>query len=827
MSNRKKKFRPLLPGRRTTTLLFLNRGATTTLLLLLSLLLLSSCSMTKGIPDGEQLFTGLTKITYEDEQNDDPYAEHLITTKEEIEAALATAPNGSLFGSSYYSIPWSWRLWVYNKYSSKDSKFAKWMTKTFGRPPVLMSQVNPALRASVARSVLQNNGYFRGTVTYDEIPQKNPKKCKIGYTVHLDSLFTLDSVSYVNFPDTLQALIDSTKSESLIPSGSAFSLSQLDGERSRISNLFRNNGYYYYNGDYASYLADTFQVADKVQLRFQLANNLSDEILKKWYVGNMAIQFRKNMREQLTDSIRRRHLILRYNGDKPPMSPRMIFKDLKIRPRQQYSYDNYLESANKINAAGVFSSTDFNFTPRPDTDTLDLTINCVFEKPYDFYFECNAIGKTIGRFGPEAKIGFTRRNLFHGGEKLDINLHGSYEWEVNSERTGSTYQYGADASIEFPRIIAPFYNSDRIRRDKNGRFIRRRRPYAAPTTLAKVSTDIIRRPDYYKMHIVSGEWTYRWQPTFSSRHEFSPLTLKYQFKNSTTAKFDSLMYNSSYISTSLDDYFIPKMRYTYTYNSPPNLRNPIRWETTIEEAGNALSLLDMARGKSFDEKEKKLFKTPYAQFVHLETDLTKKWSLGKASSLVAHLNAGYIWSYGNSDIPPFSERFYAGGANSIRAFSVREVGPGAFDNYGEKNRQMAYLLRNGDLKLIGNLEYRTPIFGNLHGAIFLDAGNIWCTKNFIGIDEDDIQQIETSEDFIKVAMMMIWEEQMKFNTSTFLDQIAIGTGFGLRYDLGFLVVRVDWGIALHYPYYTGSSGYFSAPSFKDRHTIHFAIGYPF
>ncbi len=783
--------------------------------------------MTKGIPEGEQLFAGLKEIAYEDEMPDAPYADHLATTKEEIEAALATAPNGSLFGSSYYHTPWSWRLWVYNKYSNKDSKFAKWMTKTFGRPPVLMSQVNPALRASVARSVLQNNGYFRGYITYEEIPQKNPKKCKIGYTVHLDSLFTLDSVSYVSFPDTLQALIDSTKSESLIPSGSAFSVSQLDGERSRINNLFRNNGYYYYNSDYASYLADTFQVADKAQLRFQLADNLPDEVLKKWYIGNIEVLFRKSIREQLSDSVHRRHLILRFNGKKPPIRPRVLFKDLMIRPRQQYSYDNYLESASKINATGVFSSTDFLFNPRPDTDTLDLTLNCVFEKPYDFYFECNAVGKTIGRFGPEAKIGFTRRNLFHGGEKLDVNLHGSYEWEVNNKNTGATYQYGADASIEFPRIIAPFYNSDRIRRDKNGRIIRRRRPYATPTTFAKVSTDIIRRPDYYKMHIVSGEWTYRWQPTYSSRHEFSPLTVKYQFKNSTTAKFDTLMNKSTYLSTSMDDYFIPKMRYTYTYNSPANLRNPIRWETTIEESGNVLSLLDVARNKSFNERDKKLFKTPYAQFVRLETDFTKKWSLGKSSSLLAHLNAGYIWSYGNSDIPPFSELFYAGGANSIRAFRVRDVGPGALNTYGEKNRQLAYMMCNGDIKLIGNLEYRTPIFGDLYGAIFLDVGNVWCSKDFLGMTEEEIEQMNTEEDVVLGIMMMIWEDQMRFKASRFLDQIAVGTGFGLRYDLGFLVVRVDWGIALHYPYSTGSPGYFSAPSFKDRHTIHFAIGYPF
>ena len=316
---------------------------------LLATALLTSCSLTKGIPDDELLFTGLKKIVYSDEKNYDneAYDDHLTTTKEEVEAALATEPNGSLFGSSYYTVPWSWHLWVYNKYSGKESAFAKWMTKSFGKAPVLMSKVNPALRASVARSVLQNNGYFRGDVSYEIIPQKNPKKSKIAYTVRLDSLFTLDSVAYTNFPAPLQELIDSTQEESLIRRDDAFSVNQLDGERSRVSTLFRNNGYYYYNSSYASYLADTFQVDNKAQLRFQLADGLPDEALRKWYIGDIDVQFRKSAREQLTDSIHRRHLTIYFNGKNPPIRPRIILKDLKLRPRQLFSYDNYMESANK------------------------------------------------------------------------------------------------------------------------------------------------------------------------------------------------------------------------------------------------------------------------------------------------------------------------------------------------------------------------------------------------------------------------------------------------------------------------------------------------
>ena len=802
---------------------------------LFCLLLLSSCSLTKNIPEDDQLFRGLKEIVYIDEQDSSQlenktFDDQKEAMKEEVEAALATIPNGSLFFSSYYAAPWSWRLWVYNTYASKDSKFAKWMTKSFGKPPVLMSQVNPALRASVATSVLRNNGYFRGNVTYEPVPMKNPKKSKLRYTVRLDSLFTIDSVAYVGFTDSLQYLIDSTHQETLIPKGNPFSVAALDGERNRISTLFRNNGYYYFKPSYTSYFADTLAVPNKTQLRLQMTDGLSEEVLKKWYIGHIDVQFRKTAREVLNDSIQRRHLTIHFNGKSSPISPRTILKDLALRPRQPFSLEKYQESASKINATGVFSTTDFLFTPRTGTDSLDLTLNCVFDKPYDFYFSTDVIGRTIGRWGPQMKIGFTKRNAFKGGEKLDISLHGSNEWQKGAGSDMSTFQYGAEASLEFPRIIAPFYNSDRIRRDKNGR-LKPRRFYAAPTTIAKVSTDVVRRPEYYKMHMVSGEWTYRWQTSPNGRHEFSPLALTYQLKNSTTEKFEELQDSNLYLMGMMEDKFIPKMRYTYTYTSPAHYRNPIRWVTTVEEAGNIVSLYHRLGGHSFNEKNKTLFKAPYSQFLRLETDFTKTWSLGTYSTVVGHINAGILYSYGNSSDSPFSEMFYAGGANSIRAFPVREVGPGRFSMGGQRQRQMAYLIRNGDLKFVANLEYRQPLFGNLHGAVFLDIGNTWRLRDpdFSDIEEEVIES-GSAKDQDDYELMKMWIGLMKFDSSHFFDDIAVGTGIGLRYDLGFLVIRVDWGFALHNPDLYESqrhSGYFNFGSFKDMQTLHFAIGYPF
>ena len=790
---------------------------TYSIIILASSVILASCSMTKNIPEDDQLFTGLKSITYEDyEQND-----NFTKAQEEVEAALATAPNGSLLGSSYYRLPFSMGVSIWNHYSGKDTGFARWMTKTFGSQPVLMSWVNPKLRASVAQSVLRNHGYFGAIVDYETITQKNPKTAKISYNVMPGRMYKLDSISIVGFPVEADSMIRATSDETYLKKGDAFVVSNLDAERQRISTLLRNNGYYYYQPGYASYLADTFVVDGKVQLQLKLANDIPREALHKWYIGRIDLNLRKSAREQYTDSLKGRFFTIRFSGKKPPIRSRVLMADVKLRPRQLYSHDAYLQSVSKLNATGLFSWVNMALTPRDTTaqcDTLDLALNCTFDKPWDFYVETNFNARTIGRMGPEFRMGVTRRNAFRGAEKIDINVHGSYEWATSNNASDmSNYEYGADASVEFPRIIAPFFGGNRvsrdrrgnIRRDSQGRAVRRYRFYSTPSTLAKLSTDVIYRPGYYKMHVVSGEWTYRWQTSAQSRHEFSPLTLKYQFMNSHTSEFDSLMTDNPYLMSTMQDYFVPEMRYTYTYTSPSSYLHPIRWETTLVESGNGVALYDLATGKKWNDKEKEMFKNPYSQFLKIETDFTKTWTLDAASKLVGHINAGYIHVYGNSVWLPNSELFYVGGANSIRALNVRGAGPGAVRSFG--NNAADYILRNGSIKFVCNLEYRRQFFGNLYGAVFLDAGNVWTPpgKHFGDSTIDKVY------------------EAGNFKWRNFFREQAVGTGLGIRYDLDFLIIRLDWGVALHVPYETSKSGFYNIERFKNSHTLHFAIGYPF
>lgn len=753
---------------------------------------LCACSSTSNLPENETLYTGLKEIKYEPNGE----GEALPAVKEEIEAALACAPNGAFLGSSYYKTPFPVKLWIYNKYANSTSKFGNWIKNSFGSEPILMSYVNPEMRAKVATNILRNNGYFNANVGYSIIPQKNPKKEKLSYNITLNHLYTIDTLKYVSFPEGTDSIIISTADNARIKSGEPFAVSQLDAERTRISNLLRNNGYYFYKAGYSTFLADSVSIPGKVEVRMQPIGNLPEEAGRKWYLGNMKLELRRSVTEQPTDSFVHPRFKLLYSGKKPPIRIKALLRDLKLKRGQMFSQNNYVESANILNSMGLFTMSDFAFTPRDTSatcDTLDMSLTCIFDKPLDASIEANYSIKTNDRTGPGLVLGLTKRNAFRGGEKLTLNLKGSYEWQTGKKVNGNSskinsYEYGADVSLEYPRIEAPFG------------WFGRRRFHVPPSTLFSLSGNVLNRAKYFKMLTVTGAVTYKFQTSANSRHELSPFLLDYNYLQNTTATFDSIADRNPAIYMPMRNQFIPKIKYTYTYTSPATYKNPIVWETTVTEAGNVLSMAYVAANKGFNTKEKNLFGNPFAQFLKLNTSLRKTWRTGLKSQLVGRVAGGIIWAYGNSERAPYTEQFYVGGANSIRAFTIRSIGPG---KYVAPSTTYAYLDQTGDIKLEMNLEYRFNIIGSLYGAAFIDTGNIWLMKK----DEN--------------------RPDSEFRIESFFKQLALGTGAGLRYDLDFFVLRLDLGIALHVPYETGKGGYYNIPKFKDGLGFHFAIGYPF
>lgn len=757
-----------------------------------ALVVVTACSSTSGIADDEQLYIGTKSIDYQNYEKND----HFIATQEEIEAALAAAPNGSVFGSSSLRYPLPWRLWIWNATADSHTKLGKWVNSAFGSAPVLLSEVNPLLRSSVARTALSSYGYFRGTVDYVELPQKDPKKAKLTYTVNMNHLFTLDTISYSRFPGELDSLVQMSLPQSTLKKGDGFNVSKLDQERQRLSKLFRNNGYYFYQPGCASYLADTIAVPGKVQLRLQMMDSLDARVYKKWYMGRTDIYLRNQNTRRTSESVKRRSLTVHYNGKKSPIRPRVILQDLRLRLRQPYSEEMHLESVKRLTANNTFSSVDFSFVPRDTTaqcDTLDLRLDCVFDKPYDLSLEGKITGKSASRFGPGVEMSFTKRNAFRGGENLSLNVFGSLEWQTGSSGSFgnmdvNSYEYGADLTLELPRLVLPLWA--------------RRRWDFAPSTLIKVSNHVVNRGSFFNRHILSGELTYNVNPSSTRKHVFSPLILQFDYMNWVSEGFSDILKENPYLQYSMMDQFIPKMRYSFVYHSPLNYRHPITLETTVSESANILSLAYVAAGRGWNEQGKNLLRdNPYAQFLKLETDFTKKWRVADYTDLVAHVSAGAIWSYGNSSDAPYSEQFYVGGANSIRAFTIRSIGPG---RYHSNVSGLSYFDQTGDLKFVANLEYRPHLFGSLYGAAFFDMGNVWALH-------DDGYRGEGSV----------------FKPKNLVKDVAVATGIGLRYDLDFFVIRVDWGVGLHVPYDTGKSGFFNIPSLKKVQSLHIAVGYPF
>lgn len=766
---------------------------------ILILLVLCSCSTTRHIEDGEQLYTGIKDIEYIGKKE---FASSVIgeTAITEIEAALAAAPNASIAGSSSLrGIPFG--LWWYNAFYNSKSKIGQWFFKNFASAPVLISKVNPELHARVATNVLGYYGYFHGNVTSETVTNKrNPKKAGVKYRVTLHEPYMYDSIAYIGFTPRIDSLIHSTWRERLLKSNEQFSVTNLNGERERLNTLLRNNGYYYMQPGYIEFLADTINKPGMIDLRIQPTKGVAVYMQQPYKIGNVNLRITNNNIIDIirnsgmkADTLQLRNFSYIHYGNKPPVRPGSILRNLFLRSGDYYSQERQQLSLQRLNQMNIFSSLNFSFSPREDSDTLDMNITAQLDKPYDFKFELNATSKSNSQIGPGSKISLSKNNIFRGGEILKLTLQGSYEWQTDGSLKGrqaviNSWEIGSDVTLTFPRLFFPVIHR---------RYLR----FPATTTL-RIYGDQMNRSGFFKMVHVGGEVTYNIYKKRTTTHTVIPFRLTYDMLQRTTAKFDSIAAENRSIANSFRNQFIPAMQYTFTYdNTPTRHRNKTWLQVSATSSGNLTSLAFMAFGKKWNDKDKNLFNNPYAQFMKLTAELRQLYKINSRSHIATRIMAGIIKSYGNSEYAPYSEQFYIGGANSLRAFTVRSLGPGSY--HPDKETRYSYLDETGTLKFEANVEYRFGLFGDLNGAIFMDAGNIWL--------------LEKEEN----------RAGGEFKLKSFANEIALNTGFGIRYDLEFMVLRLDFGIALHAPYDTGKKGYYNIPDFSDGFAWHFAIGYPF
>lgn len=770
------------------------------LLVLLLLLMGTACSTTRNLPEGEVLYTGIKDI-HINRNDQSPMGEKALA---EVEAAISIAPNNSFFGSAKKRIPFPFGLWIYNSFKRYEKGLGKWIFKKLAAEPVLLSTVNPDTRVKVASNLLHDYGYFNGNVTYQVDSTKNPRAIKLTYHVNMGQPYYLDSIRYQGFSPRADSMIQATYKERIIKPGDHFDVTKLNEERQRLVDLFRNNGYYYYRTDFITFLADTLMHPGYVNLKILPKASVPWEALRTYYIGNTSVYLTGYNGEQPTDSMQTRNFTVHYAGDKPGLRYGVLRKRFLYRSGEQYSQikQNYTQEA--LARLGVFKFSEFRYIPRMNdsivTDTLDVRVNATFDLPYDSELELNVTTKSTKQTGPGAIFNLSKKNFQRMGASLNLELKGSYEWQTSSTVDGessvmNSYELGAALSLEFPRLVLPWVRN-------------RVDPFRFPShTNFKVYAEQVNRARYFRMLSFGGTVSYSFQPKRSMKHTVTPLHLAFNTLQHRTARFDSIANANPMLFHSLDDQFIPSVTYTLTYDDTyKKKKNRIWWENSVTSAGNVTSLIYAAFGQKFSQKDKKLLGTPFAQFLKFTSEFRHLYTFNEKHQLASRIMGGVIWSYGNKTIAPYSEQFYVGGANSIRAFTIRSIGPGRF--HPASSSSYSYVDETGDIKLEANLEYRFRIFsnflgGNLNGAAFLDAGNVWLLR------KDEARP------------------NAEFSLNHFFDSIALGTGVGIRYDFSFLVLRLDWGIALHVPYDTGKSGYYNIPRFKDGMGLHFAIGYPF
>lgn len=821
---------------------------------ILSLLILatviSACSTTRSIPDDEQLYTGISRITYEDnpsmlwkkkrdsvgvitavadavtkinkvidgqttlsadsllvmdkkqlskeerkvqKQARSQAMSDFSTAREEVEAVLAYPPNNSIFGSSSMSWPWKIGLWLHNGLYDAKGGLGKWIYRKFATDPVLVSHVSPEMRAKVATNTLHNYGYFHGKVNYTVLSSKNSKKAQIAYNVHAGQLYRLDSVAYVGYPIFIDSILQANKKGQLLKRGDAFSVVNLSNEQARIESLLRNNGYYFYSANYTTFKADTIQRKNYVQLRVTPTANLTAKAGHPWYIGHTYINVRRKDTEPL-DQIRTfRNYTFGYAGKKMPLRAGMWFHALTQRKGDRYSLSAQQVTLEKLGQMGVFSQIEVNYVPRDTTvmcDTLDVMVNAVIDKLYDSTFEMNATMKSNQQVGPGISYELAKRNAFRGGEKVSFKIFGSYEWQTGAGAKGgnsllNSYELGTQLAFKFPRFVFPGVSRRRVRFPSSTQF--------------SLDADWKNRSKFFNMLSLGLSASYHWYKRETAQHDLTLFSLDFDRLNHTTHTFDSIMSANPALYVSMRNQFVPSLSYTFTYQSRSWRRNPWWVQLSVKEAGNIASGVYAIFGQSMNKKDKELFGNPFAQYVKVTAEAHKLFKFTKDVHLATRVFGGMVYSYGNSKSAPYADQFYVGGANSVRAFTVRTLGPGS---YKPDNSKYAYIDQTGDVKFEANAEIRARLFGDLHGAVFLDAGNVWTLKQ-------DSQRPGS---------------QLTLNS---LKRIALGTGAGIRYDLDFLVLRLDVGIALHAPYDTSRSGFYNIERFKDGLGIHFAIGYPF
>lgn len=754
--------------------------------------LVSSCSTTRKLTGEEVLYVGVKKINTGIPKN----VKLSGIQKSSVSRPLSVAPNNPLY-SPYIRTPFPLGLWVYNWNIKKEKGFKWWLYRKMSKKPILTSDVQPELRLKMVDNGMKDYGFYGTHTRYEIIPKKhNPKKAKISYWVELPEPFRYGSIELWGWQPRMDSILQASMTRSYLKSGQQYDVNILNEERQRMSERLRNEGYYFFQPGYIEFLADTIAGKKLVDVRVGLKQGVPPNALRPYKLGEVKVILTGNSVNGTLDSVMENGVKIIYQRP-GSLKTNVVTRAVKVRPGQLYSASRQNRTQANFVQLGVFKFANMTIT-MPDSgrrEILDMQINGEYSLPIETEVELDVSSKSNNLLGPGLILGISNRNLFRRAENLAFRLTGAYEWQIggNKQATGNSglinsYELGANLNLSVPRLLIPKFMQSKKERQEQTHF--------------QIGTDLLNRHNYFRMISFWGSAKYDFNSSSRNSHSIVPYKLNYTYLLKTSHAFDSVVNKNPSVAQSFRNQFIPSMSYTYTYERPVSYRNPNRLfsQTSITQAGNIISGIQYLTGNRQGEG-KTILNNRYSQFLKLTTELIGYKSLNVKNQLATRVMGGIGYAYGNSRVMPYSEQFYIGGSNSVRAFHIRSIGPGS---YHPEKTATSYLDQTGDIKLEANIEYRFKIYERFNGAFFMDAGNVWLLRK------------EEQRPGGEFRFKGLWKE------------IALGTGFGLRYDITYIVIRADLGIPLHAPYDTGKSGYYNIDgSFWKGLVLNLAIGYPF
>lgn len=758
---------------------------------LLMSLLVAGCSPGKFIPQGECLLDNL-KVESNNKE----------IKPSQMSVYVRQTPNAKWF--SLFKLP----MHIYCASGSDSTKWMNRFLRRLGDAPVIYDRAKAVETQAEMQKAIQNMGYMGATVRLKEDRISN-NKVRVKYVIDAGKPYIVDRLSYNINDYRIHDYLFADTTRTLLHEGMRFNVNVLNDERQRITNLLHDNGYYRFHKDFITYRADTALNTYKVQLAMNLLpykkkKEDAPTPHKQFKVRSVNYVLDADLVSMSTDT--RPKDSLQYGGlnvfysDKPFLRPKVLWNANFIRPGELYTNRGVRKTYSALGRLPIlkFSNIRFEEVEHNDSIYLDAYVALARNKNQSFSFEVEGTN-SAGDLGAAASVEYTHRNIFRGSETFSIKLRGAYEAVTGiDDYVNSNYlEYGIESSLNFPEFKFPFLSS-----------AFKRRINATSEVSAKYNWQI--RPEFERTS-ASSAWSYRWQGKPGAAHRFDLLDISYIYMPKVSATFSDYLQRMAAINPlvvyAYKDVFIVRMGYTYTYNSRgkstgSSLQNSYSFRFNIEESGNLLYGISKVFNKHPKDGDAfKLANIDFAQYVKMDVDFAKNFVIDDRNSFVFHTGLGIAVPYGNSKNLPFEKQYFSGGANSVRGWKVRSLGPGSFGGLGNS---ADYIMNTGNIKLDLNLEYRTFLFWKLNGAAFIDAGNIWNLPGK-GLSSEG-----------------------NFNFVNFYKELAVSYGLGIRFDLDFLILRFDAGMKAVNPMYKGRDKFpITSPNFKRDFAFHFAVGYPF